>query len=297
MSWKSSLKAFALLISASLFIGATSLWTIWWRLDYRVVAIGDKKHMLDVGPQKKDGEYFYPLRFIAERMGHKIYWMPGPKTALVRGQGRNLEITNNSKTYKSAGVLKTLKNAPYIYHDKMIVPQEVMANELGLPITKEDGYNIYMEIDPDLLKPKAVDFTLPDLNGNQVNLLDTLGKPATKCILINFWSSKCEPCKKEMPELVKLHNKYKDKGLVVIGVCTDSDMLEEVREELIEDLKITYTIVLDPLAESYYKWGGLNVPNMSVVSKEGLIIYQHDGYSPQTAIDAEKVIRKELGLN
>jgi peroxiredoxin len=253
--------------------------------------------MLEVGPQKVEGEYFYPLRFIAERMGHRIYWMPGPKTALVRGQGRNLEITNNSKTYKSGGVEKTLKNAPYIYHEKMLIPQEIMTQELGLPITKEDGYNIYMSIDPDLLKPWAVNFTLPDMDGNQVNLLETLAKSTTKCILINFWSSRCDPCKKEMPELVKLHNKYKDNGLVVLGVCTDSSNLEADRDDLIEKLKITYTILLDPLAESYYKWGGLNVPNMSIVSKEGLIIYQHDGYSPQTAIEAEKVIKKELGLN
>lgn len=288
-------KSFALVISALLFLGASSPVVIWWRLDFRVVEVGDKKDKLDVGPTLANGEYFFPLRYVAEKTGHKVGWMPTVKTAIIRGQGKNIEITAGSKTYKDMGEKKQLLNAPFIKWERMLVPSEILKDKFGLPITKIDGKSLYMEVDPELLKPRATDFTLPDINGKNVTLSEILADKSTKCVLVNFWSTRCVPCRREMPELVKLYNAYKDRGLVVIGICTDSDFLEDERDLLLNELKVTYTILLDPLAETYYKWGGLNVPNMSLVSKDGVIVFQHDGYSPDTAKNAEEAIKKEIG--
>src|ERR1051325_1730376 len=57
-------------------------------------------------------------------------------------------------------------------------------------------------------------FTLKDMNGRELRLSDFKGKP----LLINFWATDCGPCRLETPELVDLAAKYKDKGLVVIGI-------------------------------------------------------------------------------
>ena len=275
---------------------AGNLVTIQWRLDYRVVKIGDKSYKLDVGPQKVDGVYFFPLRFTSEQTGHKVAWLEFERAALVRGQGQNFKFWVGKNEYESLGKKIKMAHAPFIRWSRMLIPTEILENEFGLKPTSDDGYNIYMEVDEGKLKPRSVDFTLPSQDGETVNFTDILNRDSTRCVLVNFWSTRCLPCKREMPELVKLHNKYKDEGLVVIGVCTDSNGLEQEREDLLKNLGITYLILLDPLAETYYKWGGLNVPNMSVVNKEGVIIFQHDGFSPDTASQAEAVIKKELGL-
>ncbi len=290
------LKSFAALTSLLLLVAATELWVIYWRVDYRVVKIGEKSYKLDVGPQLVEGTYYFPLRFIAEEMGHKIGWMPTLKTALVRGQGRSLEIAAGKLEYKTLGKSVKLRHAAYIKWERMLIPQELLTDEFGIQIKSENGKEIFMDINPALLQPRAADFTLPTQDGSALNFNEVLGNPSTKCVLVNFWSTRCLPCKREIPELVKLYNKYKDKGLVVLGVCTDSDGLETEREDLIEELGITYPILLDPLAETYYKWGGLNVPNMSLVNKDGNIVFQHDGYSPDTPAKAESAIKKELGL-
>ncbi len=69
-----------------------------------------------------------------------------------------------------------------------------------------------------------------------LSYVDTTGKAHTaedlkgKIVVINFWATWCGPCKKEIPDLSKLYRKYKDKGVVMLGVLTsdnpsDSDLL------------------------------------------------------------------------
>ena len=77
----------------------------------------------------------------------------------------------------------------------------------------------------------AGDACLPD-----VKYIDTDGKAHTpdllrgKVVVINFWATWCGPCKKEIPDLSKLYLKYKDKGVVMLGVLandnpSDTDLL------------------------------------------------------------------------
>jgi peroxiredoxin len=59
--------------------------------------------------------------------------------------------------------------------------------------------------------------TFPDQNGQLKALKPYIGK----IVVLNFWATWCEPCREEMPELSSLHDAYKDKNVVVLGVAVD----------------------------------------------------------------------------
>src|SRR3954466_13647287 len=68
-------------------------------------------------------------------------------------------------------------------------------------------------------KKANLEFTLKDMHGAKVHLADFKGK----VILVNFWATWCPPCKAELPGLIALHQQYKDKGLVILGISEDDE--------------------------------------------------------------------------
>ena len=66
----------------------------------------------------------------------------------------------------------------------------------------------------------APDFTLTDMQGNDVSLSDYKGQ----VVLLNFWATWCGPCKIEMPWFVEFQQQYKDKGFTVLAVSLDDDI-------------------------------------------------------------------------
>ena len=79
-----------------------------------------------------------------------------------------------------------------------------------------------------------LNFTLDDMNGAKVDLAKYAGKP----LIINLWATWCGPCRLEMPQLVAFADKYKDRGLTVIGVSVD-DAPDAIRAFAAE-YKVTY---------------------------------------------------------
>jgi len=63
------------------------------------------------------------------------------------------------------------------------------------------------------------DFTLTSIDGEPLKLSDYQGK----VVLVNFWATWCGPCVVETPSLVRIYNKYKDRGFAVIGVAMQSE--------------------------------------------------------------------------
>ena len=76
---------------------------------------------------------------------------------------------------------------------------------------------------PDKDRHEAPDFALKDSDGKTVHLTDYRGK----VILLDFWATWCPPCKLEIPWLIDLERKNKDRGFEVLGVSMDDEGNDE----------------------------------------------------------------------
>ncbi len=70
----------------------------------------------------------------------------------------------------------------------------------------------------------------------------TLKELQGKVLLLNLWATWCGPCRMEMPELVKVENEYKDKGVMVIGLDIESSESEAMVKRFVEERQLNYTI-------------------------------------------------------
>ena len=116
-------------------------------------------------------------------------------------------------------------------------------------------------------------------------------------VLINFWATWCSPCKKEMVYLDQFEKEYKDKGLSILAVSTDSQKsLSQVRS-YIRSKKYTFEVFQDPNSQTFKKLNGNIMPTNILINKDGKILWRHYGYLLGDEIDMEKEIRSALNID
>jgi len=124
-------------------------------------------------------------------------------------------IKQHSNYLNSIIVLKSI--AKSIPEDQTVELIKKLDPEIQFTKYGEDIKD-YLETREDIhVGSRAVDFSIPDLEGNMIQL----DKFKNKYILLDFWASWCAPCRKENPILLKNYQKYKDKGFEIIGVNLD----------------------------------------------------------------------------
>ncbi len=117
----------------------------------------------------------------------------------------------------------------------------------------------------------APDFSAPTPSGETMSLADALGKYT----IIDFWASWCKPCRRENPNVVKVYNKYHDKGLNIISVSLDKANEKEKWLQAIEDDKMDWYHVSnlqfwqDPIAKQYHV---RSIPATFLLDENGKII-------------------------
>jgi len=121
----------------------------------------------------------------------------------------------------------------------------------------------------------------PDLGiVEEVALQALLDNPDVKLVLVDFWATWCEPCKKEMPYLEEIYQEYKDKGLECLVITIDSSKkLEPQILKDVEHLDVTYPIPWD-LESSVKSFYGIQaIPVTYLIDKNGKIRYEHTGFT------------------
>ena len=114
---------------------------------------------------------------------------------------------------------------------------------------------------------KKVDFTLTDIEGRSWTLSSLKGK----VVVVNFWATWCPPCRKEMPDLQILHDRFKDKGLVILSI---SDEEATKVNPFIASHKYSWPILLDPgrkVNELYHVQG---IPKSFLYDRKGRMVAQ-----------------------
>jgi len=110
------------------------------------------------------------------------------------------------------------------------------------------------------------DFTLLDLDDNEVSLSDFKGK----IVVINFWSTGCPPCRAEIPDFVEVYNEYKDKNIQFIGVGLDN---AENLKAFAEEYNISYPILIDGSIDTISgKWRINFIPTTYIVNENGKVV-------------------------
>ena len=151
--------------------------------------------------------------------------------------------------------IKKTKSAVKIY--ELVAPKEAEETEEAA----QDG-----EVN---VGDKAPDFSAPNPNDIAVSLNTSLGK----LTVLDFWASWCGPCRVDSPNLVKVYNTYKDKGLAIVGISLDQQ--KESWKKAIDNDQLDWTHVShlmrwdDPIAAIY---SVRSIPQLFLLDENGVVI-------------------------
>ncbi|HXP15827.1 MAG TPA: TlpA disulfide reductase family protein [Terriglobales bacterium] len=110
----------------------------------------------------------------------------------------------------------------------------------------------------------APDFTVADTD-RQVSLNQMRGK----VVVLNFWATWCPPCIEEMPSLVEMQKKMKDKGVEVVAISVDADQSAYLR--FLKDYRVNLLTVRDPDQKSNNLYGTFKFPETYIIDRQGVL--------------------------
>jgi peroxiredoxin len=137
----------------------------------------------------------------------------------------------------------------------------------------------------------APDFTLSTLDGKQVRLSDYKGS----VVLIDFWSTTCDPCMTEMPHLVDMYKKNKERGFVVLAVSADGPESRAQVSSVARAKEMIFPVLLDEETVVTARYNPKReLPFAVVVGKDGSIVHKRGGYTAGDEKTLETEVEKAL---
>jgi cytochrome c biogenesis protein CcmG/thiol:disulfide interchange protein DsbE len=151
------------------------------------------------------------------------------------------------------------------------------------------GWQVFQKDKKPELGGPAPLFTLPHLGSDdELSLASLRGK----VVVLNFWASYCIPCKDEAPLLESAWNRYKDKGVVVLGV--DAQDFDVDAQHFVDNTGITYPIVRDRHGSTLGHYGVTGLPETWFIDARGRVVGDHV-IGPLTEEELEQNIKAALG--
>lgn len=115
----------------------------------------------------------------------------------------------------------------------------------------------------------AREIVLPSVKGDSIRLSSLKGK----VVLIDFWASWCGPCRISNKQLVKIYDKYKDKGFEIYGISVDEDRRDW--EKAVQKDRITWLQVIDDAgsaSQTIRTWNVYQIPTSYLVDQNGRLV-------------------------
>jgi thiol-disulfide isomerase/thioredoxin len=113
----------------------------------------------------------------------------------------------------------------------------------------------------------APDFTLELLGSGEVTLSDLRGQ----VVMVNLWASWCPPCRKEMPDIEKVYQDFKDDGLVVLAVNTTYQDSEPAAAAFAQEFGLSFPIPLDRTGAVANRYQLRGLPSTYFIDRQGVI--------------------------
>lgn len=139
-----------------------------------------------------------------------------------------------------------------------------------------------------IVEPKVFDFTVVDANGKDVKLSDFVGKP----IVLNFWTSWCGYCKKEMPDFEKAAKNYPDVNFLMVNVTCDKRETEELAKKYIADTNYDLNFYFDIYKDAVAEYGVRSYPTTYFLdSKGGVVSYSAGSLDYDGLVDCIEMVQ------
>jgi len=168
------------------------------------------------------------------------------------------------------------------------VSDKAPAANIGKPVVNEQAAK------------EVKDVPIAKLDGGTVKLADYQGK----VLVLDFWATYCPPCVKQAPQLAALNERYRDRGLAVVGLTSDPKEDQQKVEEFIKKAGINYTIGYDNswLSGAFLKGteddsGSPPIPQLFVLARDGRVVEHLIGEQPGRMQYLEKVVSEQLGAS
>ena len=135
------------------------------------------------------------------------------------------------------------------------------------------------------------DFTLEDIEGNEVTLSELLEKGP---VMISFWALWCTPCKEEMKQMNPIYNKYKDQGFEYLAINKDDQKSVAKVKSYISAKDYDFMVLLDTEAEVYEAYNVQALPYSLIINSDREVVAQHLGYVQGDEVEIENEIIEAL---
>ena len=129
------------------------------------------------------------------------------------------------------------------------------------------------------------------LNGKYAKLYDFLKDGP---MIIDFWATWCEPCKKQMRYLDLFHNHFKKLGFKVLTVNTDTPKSMSKVKPYVRTKGFEFNVAVDPNSQIKKKLKIQQMPTTIIIDQDGTVVYRHKGYVPGDEVGILKAITQLL---